>query len=178
MTQKGRRYLLSGRKPSTQTVNEKAARRGYPACRRASPNGQSLWSISPAGVIANISQSLRQCNGWLRHEDDTLGIMRDAFGHACASKHAICFNLHPRSRNGYATIFDRVACRSTGGGHHLGEVKRDERLVTLQSVGNSTIIMDSETGHVIMAFESDTWQGWMPFEPGSVLEVNCRFGGE
>lgn len=59
-----------------------------------------------------------------------------------------------------------------------GEVERDERLVTWQSVGNSTIIMDSETGHVIMAFESDTWQGWMPFEPGSVLEVNCRFGGE
>lgn len=58
------------------------------------------------------------------------------------------------------------------------ETERDERLITWQTVGNSTVIMDGASGYVIMAFDSDTWQGWMPFEPGSVLEVSCRPGSE
>lgn len=43
-------------------------------------------------------------------------------------------------------------------------------------IGNSTLIRDLETGVLLFAFVSETLEGWVPYEPGSVIGASCQMG--
>lgn len=43
-------------------------------------------------------------------------------------------------------------------------------------IGNSTLIRDTESGVLLFAFVSETLEGWVPFEAGSVIGASCQMG--
>ena len=56
----------------------------------------------------------------------------------------------------------------------FGERGYGQQMIISQEINGSTIIMDRQTGTMIMAFVSDTMQGWFPYEAGSALGISCR----
>lgn len=63
----------------------------------------------------------------------------------------------------------------------IGTIKYESdlspRVVYWREIGTATILQNASTGVIEFAFDSDTWEGWIPHLDGYTLDVKCNFGG-